>query len=53
LIVDGYRGYSRQDDFSQEGRAMSNAILGVAVFVPRPTVPNMGSGFRARTVPIV
>lgn len=32
---------------------MSNAMVGVYIFVPRPTVPNGAGAFRSRTVPIV
>jgi hypothetical protein len=32
---------------------MSNAMLGVWIFVPRPTVPNGMRGIPGRTVPIV
>ena len=32
---------------------MSNAMLGVSVFVPRASVPNGAGKFRSRTVPIV
>jgi|GEM_PF-5330163 len=32
---------------------MSNAMLGVSIFVPRPTMPGGDGGFRSRTVPIV
>lgn len=33
---------------------MSNAMLGVEIFVPRPPAPPTGAGaFRSRTVPIV
>lgn len=53
LIVDANPSYSRPDEFSQEGRAMSNAMLGVEMFVPRPSVPNGAGAFQSRTVPIV
>jgi hypothetical protein len=31
---------------------MSNAVMGVNVFVPRTSVPNGAARFRSRTVPI-
>jgi hypothetical protein len=32
---------------------MSNAIVGVYVFMPRTALPSGSEGFRSRTVPIV
>ncbi|HEU4678523.1 MAG TPA: hypothetical protein VFS35_03315, partial [Terrimicrobiaceae bacterium] len=53
LIVDGYSSYSRRDEQQEEGRAMSNAMLGVNVFVPRTSVPSARPRPDCRTVPIV
>ena len=53
LNSDGLRIYSSQDEIPLEGRAMSNAILGVTVFVPRPAMPSGATGIGGRSLPIV
>ena len=52
LIDDEHWSYSRRDEISEEGRAMSNAIVGVNVFVPRTALPTGREGFSGLTVPI-
>ena len=52
LIHDDHPSYSPRDEFAKEGRAMSNAMLGVRLLLPRPALPNGREGFTGLSVPI-